>query len=321
MISKRKVKVFILLVLFSVLLMVLVIGCSNDTSNQSSSQLSIGTASMGGAFYPVGQEIANLMNKYVDGINVTAEVTGGAIENPRLIHTGDIEMGLTNSNLAYFAFNGEDPYTEKIDISAISSLHPSVLHIVTRSNSNINSVSDLKGKRVAVGPAGGGTIPILTALLEEAGLSMDDINDTYLSYADGFSQLSDSNVDVALALAGYPTSAVVEASTSNNLKFVNVDPELSKKVLEKYPYYSQIIVPKDVYGFSEDGVTIGVRNLLIVSNKLDKELVYQMTKAVFDHLDEFKEANANAKQIDMDSITETPIPLHPGAQKYFDELK
>ncbi|TYP49801.1 TAXI family TRAP transporter solute-binding subunit [Thermosediminibacter litoriperuensis] len=319
-------KTFIWLILSLFLISITLSGCSNQTGKGENKlaeikHLSIGTASMGGAYFPIGQEISNLVTKYVQGIEMTPEVTGGALENPRLVSNSDVEFGLTNANLAYFAANGTSPYEGKLEVSAVASLYPSVFHIITMADSPINSISDLKGKKIAVGPAGGGTLPILEALLEEYGLKLDDIVANYLSYNDGFMQLADGNVDVALALSGYPASAVVEISTSKKIKFINIDDDKLNNIIEKYPYYSKVVVPKDVYKLGNDATAIGVPNVLIVNSKLDEQLVYNVTKAIFDHLDEFKEANATAKQINIETAPNTPIPLHPGAKKYFEERK
>lgn len=283
--------------------------------------LSIGTASMGGAYYPIGQEIANLVTKHTENIKMTPEVTGGAVENPRLVDSGEVDLGITNANLAYFAYNGTEPYDAKLDISAIASLHPSVFHIIVKDNAKIESIKDFKGKKIAVGPAGGGTLPILEILLESEGLSIDDVVPSYLSYADGFSQLSDGNVDIALALSGYPASSVLELTATTKIRFISVDDDKLENILSNHPYYSKIIVPKDTYKLEEDAIAIGVRNILIVRNDMSEDVVYEITKAIFDNLDEFQEANANAKQIDLESAQDVPIPLHPGAQRYFDGLK
>lgn len=321
---KRKTFSKILLLVLS--LVVLATGCSQKSegeggNNAKEMQLSIGTASMGGAFYPIGQEISNLVTKYAEGVTMTPEVTGGAVENPRLVNDGDVELGITNANLGYFAYIGEEPYTKKLEVSGIASLHPSVFHIIAKDNSPINSIEDLKGKRIAVGPAGGGTLPILEAIFEEYGMSISDITANYLSYADGFSQLADDNVDVALALSGYPASAVMEISATRKIKFINVDQDKLDTITQKFPYYSGVNIPKDVYSLDEDATAVGVLNTLIVSSKLDEDTVYRITKAIFDNLDEFKEANAIAQQIDIDVAPNTAMPLHPGAQKYFHEIK
>ncbi|KUK13587.1 MAG: TAXI family TRAP transporter solute-binding subunit [Synergistetes bacterium] len=297
----------------------LIFGVSGGALTAEKKYLSIGTASVGGAYFSLGQSIANLINKYVKDVEVTAEVTGGSVANPRLVSRGEVEFGLTNANLAYFGINGMPPYKEKLKISAIASLHPSILHIITLANSPINSVYDLKGKRLAVGPAGGGTIPVMKAVLEEYGFTMDDIVPSYLSYSDGFRNLGDGNVDAALALSGYPASAVVELTTTKKIKFISVDEDKLAGILKKHPYYTRVVVPKEVYKLDKDAVAVGIRNVLIVRSDMDEELVYKVTKAIFDHLEELQSMNAIAKQIDPEGAFKTPIPLHPGAKRYFEE--
>ena len=311
------------LLLFCLIIVLVLTACSGNESGVADENLnlSIGTASMGGAYYPVGQEIANLITKNTENIEMTPEVTGGAMENPRLVDSGEVDLGITNANLAYFAYNGTDPYESKLDISAIASLHPSVFHMIVRDNSKIESIKDFKGKKIAVGPAGGGTLPILETLLESEGLTLDDITPSYLSYTDGFSQLSDGNVDIALALSGYPASSVVELTATTKIRFIGVEDDKFDKITTDHPYYSKIVVPKEIYKLSEDATAIGVRNTLIVRNDLSEEAVYEMTKAIFDNLSDFQEANASAKQIDLESAKDTVIPLHPGAEKYFNTSK
>ncbi|MCS7233318.1 MAG: TAXI family TRAP transporter solute-binding subunit [Synergistetes bacterium] len=285
----------------------------------SKKYISIGTASVGGAYFSLGQSIANIVNKYVKDVEMVAEVTGGSVENPRLVSQGDVEFGLTNANLAYFGVMGMPPYKDKLKISAVASLHPSVFHIITLGNSPINAVSDFKGKRIAVGPAGGGTIPVLEVVLEEYGLSIKDILPSYLSYSDGFMNLADGNVDIALALSGYPASAVLELTANKRIKFINIEDDKMANIMKKHPYYSKIVVPKDVYKLEKDAVAIGIRNVLIVRSDVDEILVYQITKAIFDNLEELRNMNAIAKQIDLEEASKVPIPLHPGAKRYFDE--
>ena len=315
--KKRSLLILCLLLSLSLVLS----ACSDEnTTSGANLNLSIGTASIGGAYYPVGQEIANLITKYTEDFEMVPEVTGGAIENPRLVHSGEVDLGITNANLAYFAYNGSEPYETKMNISAIASLHPSVFHIIVRANSDIQSISDFKGKRIAAGPAGGGTLPILETLLESEGLSMDDVIPSYLSYADGFSQLSDGNIDIALALSGYPASSVVELTSTTDIRFISVNDEKLEGILTDHPYYSRIIVPADTYRLGEDSIAIGVKNTLVVGNDFSEDEVFDMTKAIFDNLAEFQKANANALQIDIESAKDSAIPLHPGAQRYFDGL-
>jgi len=284
---------------------------------QKKTELLIGTASMGGAFYPVGQGIANLVTKYSGNYSMVPVVTGGAPENPRLIASGDIDVAITNANYAYFAWKGMPPYEKKIDIACIASLYSSVFHMATLANSSINTFADLKGKRVAVGPAGGATIDIIRVLLEEHGMTMKDIIPSYLAYGDGFSEMSDGNVDAAFALSGYPASAVMQTVATKAIKFIEINPAKLESIMKKYPYYSDITVSKSVYKTEKDTVMIGVQNVLIVKAGLSDDAVYKVTKALFDNLPEFAAANANAKQIDTKKAKQVPIPLHAGAERYF----
>lgn len=284
---------------------------------QKKTELLMGTASMGGAFYPVGQGIANLVTKYSGAYSMVPVVTGGAVENPRLIDSGDVDFAITNANIAYFAFMGTAPYTKKLAISSVASLYPSVLHMAVLANSSINDFGDLKGKRVAVGPAGGGTLDILKVLLEEYGMTIKDITPSYLAYGDGFSEMSDGNVDAAFALSGYPASAVMQTVATKAIKFITIQPAKLESIIKKYPYYTDITVTKDTYKTQKDAVMIGVQNVLIVRKDLSVDLVYAITKALFDNLPEFAAANANAKQIDIKKAAQVPTPLHAGAEKYY----
>lgn len=279
----------------------------------------LATASIGGAYYPMGQALAKIVEKYVPDIRMTAEVTNGSIENPRLIDDGEVHFGLTNSSVGYYAYNGLEPYNQKLNILAIGNLHPSVLHIVTLEGSPINSISDLKGKKVAVGPAGGGTLEILSVVLEEYGLSLKDIQPSFLSYSDGFTQLGDGYLDAACALGGYPLAAAIQLTATHDIKFLNLSESKFKAITEKYPYYSRIEIPKDVYGLEQNALALGVKNILICRPDMDEKLIYDITKAIYDHLDELIELNQTARQIDRDTAGDTAIPLHPGAKKYFAE--
>lgn len=204
-----------------------------------------------------------------------------------------------------------------MNLRAIGALHYSVLHMMTLKSSAINTVADLKGKRIAVGPAGGGTIPFLKQVLGVHGLKMEDITPSFLSYADGFSQLSDGNVDAAFALSGYPAGAVMQARVNKELKFIKFSDGKVDEALGKYKNYNKVVVPKTVYRTDEDGVVLGVNNMLITSADMDADKVYEITKAIYDHMDEFRSNNAHANQINVSDSLSLKIPLHPGAARYF----
>lgn len=244
-------------------------------------------------------------------------VSAGAIQNPRLVHAEEIDVGITNAYMAWLGVNGEAPYTEQLNIRALGTIHPSILHMVTLKGSPIASFDQLRGKRVAVGPAGGGTYGFLERLLEVHQMTIEDINPSYLSYTDGFTQLGDGNVDAALALAGYPTSAVMQALATQDLAFIELSDQILEQVKIDYPYYTWGTLPKDVYRLDEDVTVIGVNNMLVVNTDMEEETVFQIAQSIYGNMEEFGRNNAIAKQIDPLQSLELAIPLHPGSARFF----
>ena len=292
-----------------------------NVASANAEELRLGTASQGGAFYPVGQAISTLVSKHAgEGITMVPIVTEGSVQNPGLLGSGEIDAGITNNNLAALANKNAGPYKDAgLDLKAIGSLHPSILHIMVLESSDIKSIADLKGKRIAAGPAGGGTIPFINAVLGLEGITIDDVTPNFVSYEDGFSQLSDGIVDASFALSGFPAGAVMQAKASAKLRFINLSAEQIATLKEKTPAYDAFTVEPDVYDTAEAGSVVGVSNMLVVNSAMDDELAYKITKAIYGHMDEFKEENALAKQIDPARSLSLSISLHPGAERFFKE--
>ncbi len=291
------------------------------SSTAIAEELRIGTASLGGAFYPMGQSISNVVNSHAGSdISMVPVVTGGSVQNPNLISTGEVEIAITNNNLAVLAVGGKGPYAAAgpIDLGAVAALHPSVLHMIVLADSDIQTFEDLAGKNVAVGPAGGGTLGFVNFLMPLHDMSIDDITPSFVSYADGFSQLTDGTVDAALALSGYPAGAVMQAAAGADLRFISFSDGMLDKALEANGAYVPVEISADVYGTPEDAMVIGVNNMLVAPNSLDAATVEAVTRAIFDNLEELQAENANARQIDPEMSLNLAIPLHAGAQAYFD---
>lgn len=281
-------------------------------------ELYLGTATLGGAYYPLGQGISNLVTQYAEGFTMVPIVTRGAVENPRLVSLGDVEIGLTNADLAYFGYQGQAPYDSRLNILAAGALHPSILHLITRANSGLDSMTDLRGKRVALGPAGGPTVAFASLLLNAYGMSFDDIVASFLSYSDGFSQLRDGNVDAAFALAGVPAAAVLQTRATQKLRFISIEPHVLAAIVDDNPYYSIVTVPAAVYDMETDSTVLAVDNMLVVGAEESADTVFSVVSAIYGHLDELQKTNAIARQINPDQSLKLPIPLHPGAARYFE---
>lgn len=292
-----------------------------STTASAQEKLRIGTASLGGAYYPMGQALSSMVNKHAEGFEMVPIVTGGGAENPRLVDSGEVDLGIAPASLSFLAVKGKGPYKDPLNIMAMGTLHSSILHMVTLPGSGIEGIEDLKGKRMAIGPAGGGTIAIVRNMFKLYDMTLDDIVPSFLSYADGFSQLADGNVDAAFALAGFPTSAVLQTGATKDLKFIELGDEMMDTLTATYPYYSNATVPADVYGTDSDITVIGSANMLIASGDMDEARATVLLNAIYGNMDDLIAENALAKQIVPIKSLELPIPLHPAATKYFEALK
>lgn len=296
-------------------------GDNEASSSSKRQQLTIGTASAGGAFYPIGTGIAEVVSQHTDGISVTAEITGGSVENVILVGTDESDMGVSNADHVLNGVNGVGQYKQAYDVKAICSLHASILHIVTLPNTGVKTVKDLKGRRVAVGPAGGGSIPMIEAVLAAYDMSFSDIIPSYVSYDDGISQLKDGQVDAALVGAGFPSSSVLSLQATHKVVMVSLSEEAMERIHEINPAYSKVVVPAEVYGMDGDCIVLGVRNLVFCRSSLSDETVYAITKALYENLDELKSFHNALSSVSQENFPETSgVPLHAGAEKYYREI-
>jgi len=277
----------------------------------------LGTAALGGAYYPLGQGLASLVTRDADGISMVPIVTRGALENPRLVGGGELEMALTNADLAYFAYRGEGPYEAPLDILAAGALHPSVLHLIARAGGSVSTFAELNGRRLAIGPAGGPTVTLTDLLLQSHGMTLDDVVPSFLSYSDGFTQLGDGNVDAAFALAGYPAAAVMQTRATQDLVFIHVEAPVIERFVAENPYYYPVEIPSSVYDTEAGSTVLAIANVLIVRGSESEDAVYRVVESIYGNLAELSESNAIAAQIDATRSTDLPLPLHPGAARYF----
>ncbi len=293
---------------------------SSAAPEQTKMEMYLGVGSMGGAFYPLGQAMATLVAKYSGGLTMIPEVTGGAVDNVRQVGKGDDDIGITAENNAYDGLDGVEPYTEKYDLVGIARLHPSALHCVVLADSPIQSIEDLRGKKVTLGAAGSGGIPVAEKMLAEYGMTFDDIVANYLPTADGFTQLGDGNIDAAIGLFGIPGSACQELAATKKIRFIDIDPKVLDAMVEKYPYYAKVDIDKSVYETEEGTTTVATVNCLICRRDLPDNAVYWLTKSIFDNGDELHSLNDTSKYISQESASKITIELHPGAKMYWDEV-
>ena len=315
-------------VTFAIVFVIALLTGSHEASlgqtTQSPQDLAIATASAGGAWYPIGAGMAEVIRKSLPGIQARVQTTGGGVENVKLVHDGKAEIGITISYLAYNGYNAIAPYKSKMQNirTLCSGLSTGVMQVVVPAGSNIKSLADLKGKKVAVGPAGGGALTVLDDIFQEYGFKMSNVTPSYVSYDEGVTMMTDGHVDAAVVYAAMPTPAVKTLSTGpHSFRMLDLEENIQKSLLSKYPYYVPVKIPKDMYGTGSDVRVVGTPNIVIVYNKLSEEFVYKITKAFFEpkNLEVIHTSHPSAKALNLERAAVAAVPLHPGSEKFYRE--
>ncbi len=284
--------------------------------------MSMATGGTAGTYYPYGGAIAGLWSKNIKGVTVTAETTGAAVENQRLLANKQVELALTQNDIADYAMNGQEMFKEKItNFKAVAALYPELLQWVV--TPNIKTIADLKGKRVVVGPAASGTEANTRQVFEANGLSYKDLGKTvYLSYAEAAAAMKDRQVDAFAVTGGVPTSAITDITTALDISILPLDGDVAKKVMDKNKFFVQAKVPSGVYkGVNADVSTIAVQSMLVAREDLDTDLVYWLTKTLIEKQPELAQSHAKGKELSKESAVKgLTVPLHPGAERYYKEI-
>ncbi len=294
-------------------------GCGGGSGGQKEQFINIATGGTAGTYYPIGGAIAEVLNK--SGINASAQSTGASVANINMLKDKQVELAIVQNDITYYAVNGTEMFKDsgKVEnLFGIASLYPETCQFIVREDSGIKSITDLKGRRVAVGAAGSGAEANARQILESYGLTYDDVEEQFLSFADGSYALKDNTVDAAFVTAGYPTASVQDIASQNKIRILPVGDEQIKKLNEKYPFYTKTTVPASTYqGFDEDVQTVSVMAILVANDKIDAALGEKLTKAVFDNLDKIAAAHSAAKSINKATALEGLdfIKMNEGAVK------
>lgn len=284
----------------------------------------LATGGTSGTYYPFGGAIANIWNTKIENMNVTAQATGASAENLRLISNGDAEYAIVQNDVMDYANNGSDMFEgKKIEnLASVGTLYPEVVQIAASKNSGIKTVADLRGKRVSVGDAGSGVEFNAKQILEGYGITMKDIQKNNLSFKESAEGIQNGTLDACFITAGVPNSALQELAFTAGLVLIPVDGTQADSICSKYSFYTKTTIPAGTYkGTDTDTPALAIKATLAVSAKLDENTVYDMTKALFDNLDELSSAHAKGKEVSAKNAVEgISVPLHPGAAKYFKEI-
>jgi TRAP transporter TAXI family solute receptor len=288
--------------------------------------LSIATGGTGGVYYPLGGGLANVLSKAIPGMAATAEVTGGSVDNMRLIGTGKPYLAFTQADAAFDALRGEDKFKGKpIPVRTLAVAYPNRMHVVSVEGTGVNKIEDLKGKRVSTGSPGSATEVFAFRVIEAAGMNHDkDMRRERLGVAESVSALKDRKIDAFFWVGGLPTAAVTDLGATPGVKIKLIDiAHLVPAMAKKYGnIYIQDVIPKGTYpGQTTDNPQATVQNLVVANENMNEQLAYNITKALFDHQKDLVNVHKEAANITLANQKEanSAIPWHPGALKYYKE--
>lgn len=289
----------------------------------------IGTGGTAGTYYPIGGLIANAISgsgeKGVEGLVATAVASNGSVANINAIKAGTMESGFSQSDVAYWAYTGTGLYLDQgkvEDLRLLATLYPETIHLVAAKGSGIESVADLKGKRVSLDEPGSGTIVDARLVLGAFGLTEDDVEAEYLKPGPAGDRLRDGALDAYFFVGGYPTGAISELATSSGISLVPIKGPEVDKLLAEYNFFSKDIVPAETYAGVGETETIAVAAQWVTSARMDEELIYKIIDVMWNDATRasLDAGHAKGKLIKLETATTgLGIPLHPGAERYYKE--
>ncbi len=292
---------------------------------QQSTKISITTGGTGGVYYPLGGGMANILSKYIPGLQVTAEVTGGSVDNLKLIGSGKSEVGFTMVDAAHDAAEGLDKFKgNKVAAKTLMVLYPNRMQVVTIEGTGINTMADLKGKRVSTGSPGSGVEVMTLRVLDAMGFDpKKDIKQERLGAAESVNAIKDRKIDAFFWVGGVPTAALTDLAATPGIKIKLLDhAQYVDAMNKKYgPLYVKATIAAGSYGGQDKAVSnVDVWNILVATDKMSDKMAYDIVKTLFERKPELVAVHKEAENIELKSqAIETPLPFHRGAKKYFEE--
>ncbi len=290
----------------------------------SQTQLSIATGGTGGTYYPVGGGLAEIINKHVEGYSGTAEVTGASVENMGLIATGDADLAIALADTVAQAYSGTGKFEgqQLPMVRGLASVYANMIHIVALESSGIKTLADLKGKRVSIGAPGSGTEVNTASILEANGITYDDIEEQRLNFNETADALANGDIDAGFWSVGAPTSSILNLATTQKIVIIALSEDELAAAMAADATFATTTLPANSYtGVAEDIKVLGIPNVLTVSSEMSDDLAYALTKAMFENIAELQAIHPAANETTVEfTMSATPIPLHPGALRYYDEI-
>ncbi len=301
-------------------------GNENEPAVTSVDKIVLATGGNTGTYYAYGMAMGPILAEKT-GIKFDVQSTGASKANIQLVQVEEADMAVVQNDVMYYAYTGTDLFTgeQTTDFAAVAVLYPELCQIIATKDSGIKTVADLKGKRVSVGDAGSGVEFNAKQILAAYGIDMSaDIQKQNLGFGPSADALKDGKIDAFFCVAGIPTTAITDLAMNNEITVVAVEDEKYEALAKQYGFYTQQIVPADTYsGMTEDVKTVAVMATYIVDKDLPEDVVYDITKAIFENKEAIAAAHVKGTELDVNKAIDgipAEVPLHPGAKKYYKEV-
>jgi hypothetical protein len=293
------------------------------SSAANAENYSIGTGGQSGVYYPFGGALAKVWSEQVPDVNVKAEVTAASVENTIKVVRGDMIAGIAMGNVVLDAYKGEGKFKGKLPVKTLFALYPNLVHALTLDKSGIMSLADLKGKRISLGAPASGTAVTSAALLESIGIDVNkDIDAVYLNYSETTNALANGQIDAGFIVGGQGVGAVTQVALTHDINILPISDKESAAFINAFPAYSRYTIPADTYNQVSAVPTLSVWNVLVVNAKMSDEMAYNLTKSAFENIEQVRKVVKAADMTTPENATRLEgVPLHAGAQKYFDSLQ
>ena len=287
--------------------------------------LSLGTAPPGGAFFVIGSALAEVLNEFGTrfGWITTAEATSGSQENIRRLDSGELDFAMSNAAITYFAARGGEGWDQAYQVRAVMTLAPNVALFISRAGSGVETIDDLRGKRVGVGPAGAGFEFFVGPLLAAHGVTYDDFTPLNATQSGAVDLIADGAAAAVFVGGAVPTPSITQASASQDIHFVRYGEDAKQQLIEEYVFFRTATIPAYTYrGQTEpfEGLDVGSMHL-IASASASEELVYNVTKTLYEHRENVVERHAAGRAINPTNVVrDTGTQFHPGAIRFYQEI-
>ena len=300
-------------------------GSGSGGGGTATQTLTMGTGSSGGTYYALGGVMATSMEKRMDGITISPQASGASVENMNMINAGEFDLGIAMNATAVLAHEGKEAFEGNAvtNVRAIGVVYHEVYQIVAAASTGAKNVEDLKGLKIAIGPAGSGTVGCTQAVFAAAGLDInEDIEPQNDAFGDAATKMQDGHIDAACNTLTVPASSIQEMLTAMDLNYINISDEILATIQETQPYYSRYVIPAGTYDRqTEDINTITCEAVLYCRADLDEDTVYQITKAFYESAEDIKAGHTAGKDISLEgALNGVTTPIHPGAAKYYEEM-